>query len=132
MDASISKICGESSIRSLSLPLAKAIEIQRIYGISFLRLATYFKISQSSIKRGIAAQTSGRSIGKSGRPSILQENEEQVLLAQIDCWKSDKHQDITRSELKTLVNFKDDIHLTIFRLKTLSRAGKDHKVLKKK
>jgi hypothetical protein len=79
MEASISKICGESSIRSLSLPLAKAIEIRRIYVISFLWLATYFKISQSSIKRGIAAQTSERSIGKSGRPSILQENEEQEL-----------------------------------------------------
>ena len=132
MDASISKICGESSIRSLSLPLAKAIEIRRIYGISFLRLATNFKISQSSIKRGIAAQTSGRSIGKSGRPSILQENEEQELLAQIDCWKSEKHQDITQSELKTLVNFKIEIYLTVFRLKTLFRAGKGHKVLKKK
>jgi len=62
----------------------------------------------------------------------LQENEEQELLAQIDCWKSEKHQDITQSELKTLVNFKIEIYLTVFRLKTLSRAGKGHKVLKKK
>ena len=69
-----------SLIRSTIKPIEKAIALIENYEFSYGDAANTVGLHLSSVKRAMKAKKEGRRIGKTGRPNLLTEEQEQNLL----------------------------------------------------
>jgi len=93
------RIIAQNDVRALSDPLEKAVFIKMHNKIGYRPLAEYFKISRSSLRRAVKSSKEKRELGRVGRPSIVQSEDEEKLLEVVQQWKEKNGEDISHQEL---------------------------------
>ena len=104
MDEEIERILAYSEIRSISDPLKKAVFIKMTHDFGYRRIAAYFKISRSALRRTVKAFQEGRILGCNGCPSIVQPEDETKLKEIVE--KIEHGEDISHQELIEEVIYK--------------------------